>query len=163
VPAGVVNNEIVHETDLFPTFAQIAGGKVPKDRIIDGVDQTDFFLGKKEQSNRESVVIYVGNELFGVKWRNWKMMLKELSDAISPVKTFGVPRFYDLYVDPKEEHPLDPRIPENFWVRFPASQILLDHMITLHKEPPIPPGTLDPYDPSRRKKSEPEPIEVPVD
>ena len=46
--------------DLFPTFARIAGGKVPQDRIIDGVDQLDFFLGKKEKSDRESVVIYMG-------------------------------------------------------------------------------------------------------
>jgi hypothetical protein len=51
----------------------------------------------------------VGNELCGVKWRNWKMMFKELENATSEVKSYGVPRFYDLYVDPKEEHPNDPR------------------------------------------------------
>ena len=45
VPAGSVSNGIVHEMDLFPTFARIAGGTVPEDRAIDGVDQTDFFLG----------------------------------------------------------------------------------------------------------------------
>ena len=39
--------------DLFPTFARIAGGKVPDDRVIDGVDQTDFLLGEQEESNRE--------------------------------------------------------------------------------------------------------------
>ena len=108
MPAGAINDEIVHEMDLFPTFARIAGGKVPKDRIIDGIDQTDFFFGKKDKSDRESVIIYVGNELCGVKWRNWKMMFKELDEATGPVKTYGLPRFYDLYVDPKEEHPLDP-------------------------------------------------------
>jgi arylsulfatase A-like enzyme len=163
VPAGAVNNEIVHETDLFPTFARIAGGKIPTDRIIDGIDQTDFFLGKKDKSDRESVVIYVGNELCGVKWRNWKMMFKELDTATGEIKTYGVPRFYDLYVDPKEEHPLDPRVPENLWVRYPMVQILLDHMISLKKEPPIPPGAPDPYDPSRKKESAPETIKVPVD
>ncbi len=60
VPAGTVSNEIVHEMDLFPTFARITGGVVPSDRVIDGVDQTDFLLGRKETSNRESVVIYLG-------------------------------------------------------------------------------------------------------
>jgi arylsulfatase len=163
VPAKAVNNEIVHETDLFPTLVRIAGGKVPKDRIIDGVDQTDFFLGKKDKSNRESVIIYVGNELCGVKWRNWKMMFKELDEATGPVNTYGIPRFYDLYVDPKEEHPLDPRVPENLWVRYPMTQVLLDYMISLKKEPPIPAGTPDPYVPSGKKESAPEPIEVPVD
>ena len=70
VPAGVVSNDIVHEMDLFPTFARNTGGKVPQDRVIDGVDQTDLFLGKKENSNREAVVIYMGNDIYGVKWRN---------------------------------------------------------------------------------------------
>ncbi|UCD88423.1 MAG: sulfatase-like hydrolase/transferase [Desulfobacterales bacterium] len=69
VPAGIVNNEIVHEMDLYPTFANIVGGTIPGDRVIDGVDQTDFFLGKQEKSNREGIILYVGNDLFGVKWR----------------------------------------------------------------------------------------------
>jgi arylsulfatase len=163
VPAGSVNNEIVHETDLFPTLARIADGKVPKDRVIDGVDQTDFFLGKKDKSNRESVIIYVGNELCGVKWRNWKMMFKELDEATGPVNTYGIPRFYDLYVDPKEAHPLDPRVPENLWVRYPMTQVLLDYMASLKKEPPIPPGAPDPYVPKHEKDSAPKPIEIPVD
>src|SRR5262249_44398803 len=46
VPAGRVSNEIVHEADTFTTFAKIAGAAVPEDRPIDGVDQTDFLLGK---------------------------------------------------------------------------------------------------------------------
>ncbi len=28
---------------------------MPEDRVIDGADQTDFFLGKQTKSNRESV------------------------------------------------------------------------------------------------------------
>jgi arylsulfatase A-like enzyme len=34
--------------DFFPTFAHLAGGKVPNDRPIDGVDQTDLLLGTSE-------------------------------------------------------------------------------------------------------------------
>jgi hypothetical protein len=90
-------------------------------------------------------------------------MFKELDTATGEVKTYGIPRFYDLYVDPKEEHPLDPRVPENLWVRYPIVQVLLDHVVSLKKEPPIPPGTPDPYDPSRRRSSEPDTIKVPID
>src|SRR5262249_18881330 len=53
IPAGRVSNEIVHEVDTFTTFAKIAGAKVPQDRPIDGVDQTNFLRGKSEKSNRE--------------------------------------------------------------------------------------------------------------
>src|SRR6516164_8917387 len=47
VPTGRVSNEIVHEVDTYTTFAKIAGAQVPQDRAIDGVDQTDFLLGKE--------------------------------------------------------------------------------------------------------------------
>src|SRR6516165_151705 len=46
IPAGRVSNEIVHEVDTFTTFATIAGAEVPQDRPIDGMDLTDFLLGK---------------------------------------------------------------------------------------------------------------------
>ena len=104
-----------------------------------------------KRSNRDSAVIYVGNDLFGVKWRNWKMITKEISTGVGEAtREYAVPLFYDLYVDPKEEHPLDPRFVQDLWVRFPASQVLLEHMASLRKEPPIRPGTPDPYLPSKR-------------
>jgi len=144
-PAGKVSNEIVHEMDLFPTLARIAGGKVPQDRVFDGIDQLDFFLGKKEQSNRESLVVYLANEICGVKWRNWKMITRQVDRGFGePVKQYSFPLWYDLHTDPKEENPLDPRFVENLWVRWPAGQVLIDHQATLKKEPPIRPGTPDP-------------------
>jgi hypothetical protein len=41
------------------------GGDTPQDRTLDGVDQSDFFMAKVEKSPRETVMIYIGNELFG--------------------------------------------------------------------------------------------------
>jgi arylsulfatase len=147
VPEGAVSNGIVHEMDLFTTFARIVGGRVPDDRVIDGVDQTEFFTGRAEQSSREAVVVYVGKELYGVKWRDWKMMVKEISIiAGDPVRSYGVPLFYNLLLDPKEEYPVL-NAPPNFWVRYPAGQVLVDHAVSLRMEPPIPPGTPDPYVP----------------
>ena len=149
VPAGVVSNEIVHEFDLFPTFAGFAGGKVPRDRIIDGANQADFFLGKSDASARESFVVYVGEEIFGVKWRNWKMLTKEFVDGngLNPVVENKVPVFYDLYADPKEEHPWTMKTPGNFWVRWPMAEVMVEHLNSFEKEPPIAPGTPDPYKP----------------
>jgi arylsulfatase len=150
VPADTVSNEIVHEMDLFPTFAKIIGGTVPDDRIIDGVDQTEFFLGKQKKSNREGLIVYVGNDLFGVKWRNWKMMFKEVERGTDDKKTYDFPRFYNLYSDPKEEYPLTKATAGHFWVRWPmAEQLLAPHLESLAQEPPIKPGTPDPYEPPK--------------
>jgi len=147
VPAGTVSNEIVHEMDLFATFASWADGEVPADRVIDSIDVSEFLTGARDNSGRESVVVYVGNDIFGAKWRNWKMMTKELGTGFGiPVTEFPVPAFYNLHLDPREEHPVL-NAPPNFWIRYPIGQVLVDHAVSLQQEPPIRPGTPDPYTP----------------
>src|SRR4029450_2686830 len=39
--------------DFLPSFANIVGGKMPADRPIDGVDQTDVLLGNSAMGHRE--------------------------------------------------------------------------------------------------------------
>ena len=46
--------------DFFPTFARIIGAKMPTDRPIDGVDQTDVLFGKSETGNRDSLLTFIG-------------------------------------------------------------------------------------------------------
>jgi arylsulfatase len=150
VPAGAVSNEIVHEMDLFPTLATMVGGRIPDDRVIDGVDQGPFFLGQQEASNREHVIVYVGSELYGVKWRNYKMMSKEIDKAFAdPTRSYGVPLIYDLHTDPKEENPLNSQWYHSGWTRWPAGDYLVKHLASLKAEPPIRPGTQDPYTPAK--------------
>ncbi len=140
IPAKQVSNEIVHAIDLFPTLANIVGADLPKDRIMDGADQLDFLMGKSEKSARESVIIYIGNELFGLKWRNWKLLLKQM-DEHSPyaVRTLAYPTIYNLLVDPKEEVP-ELNYLNDTWVDFPLYQVLEDHQASIEKDP----GTPDP-------------------
>ena len=133
--------------DIFATFATWAGGQVPEDRVMDSVDVSEFLTGGRKESGREDIVVYVGKEIFGVKWRNWKMMSKELDTGFGQsIKVFPVPAFYNLHLDPREEHPVL-NAPPNFWIRYPAGEALLRHLATLQKEPPIPPFTPDPYEP----------------
>ena len=146
IPARSVSDEIVHEMDLFTTFAKIAGGKVPDDRVIDGVDQTDFLLGKQEKSNREGLIVYMGNDIWGVKWRNWKINLKEQQTIFSAKQDLGLPRVYNLYKDPGET--LNVIFPET-WVPKAGLGQLGAHVMSLRQEPPIKPGTKDPYEPPK--------------
>ena len=46
IPPGRVSNEIVHQMDVFSTVASFTGVDIPTDRVIDGVDQSDFFRVK---------------------------------------------------------------------------------------------------------------------
>ena len=148
IPAGRSSDEIVHEMDLFPTLAKLASGKVPDDRIIDGIEMSDFFFGKTEESGREGVIVYMGNDVYGVKWRNWKMNFKELDTIFGEVREYGLPKVYNLYKDPGErENVLFPHT----WVPKAATPQLIQHVMSLRQEPPIKPGTKDPYMPSKGK------------
>jgi len=149
IPEGRVSNEIVHEVDTFTTFATIAGASVPQDRPIDGVDQTDFLLGKSESSNRESIPIFVADRLEAVKWRNWKVVFYEAErDWWSTPTKLGSPKAFDLITDPKEEYPQTGL--QNSWIAEPAIKVVLEIQRSLNEYPPIHPGTPDPYKPPAR-------------
>jgi len=137
IPAKQVSNDVVHQIDLFPTLASIVGAELPKDRVYDGVDQSDFLLGKSKTSARESVIIYIGNELFGAKWRNWKILLKEINENSYGVSTMAYPSVYNLLVDPKEEVP-ELNYLNDTWVDFPLYQVLEDHEASIAEDPGAP-------------------------
>jgi arylsulfatase A-like enzyme len=146
VPTGRVSNEIVHEADTFTTLATIAGAAVPTDRPIDGVDQSDFLLGKSDQSNRIGFPVFVADRLEAVKWRNWKIVFyDDERDWWTPPAKLGEPKVFDLITDPKEEYPASGM--RNTWVGEPAMRIVSEFEASLRKYPPIPPGAPDPYTP----------------
>jgi len=146
IAAGSASDEIVHAMDLFPTFAKVAGGKVPDDRPIDGIDVSDFLLGKTKKSGRDGFVVYMGNDVFGVKWRNWKIHFKEQDAWNTILRTYTMPRVYNLMNDPQEH---DNVLFPHTWVLKAGLPELEEHIASLKKYPPIPTGSLDPYQPSR--------------
>lgn len=149
IPAGRVSNEIVHEVDTFTTLATITGASVPQDRPIDGVDQTDFLLGKSETSNREGFPVYVAGRMEAVKWRNWKFVFyEEERDWWSPPVKLGEPKAFNLITDPKEEYPATGI--RSTWAAGPALKIVTEFEQSLKKYPPIASGTPDPYTPPHR-------------
>ena len=72
IAEGSISNEIVYEIDLFANFSNVSGGSMPDDRIIDSVDQTAFFTGQQDNSDRDGIVVYVGSDIHGVKWKTGK-------------------------------------------------------------------------------------------
>jgi arylsulfatase A-like enzyme len=133
IPPRQVSNDIVHLIDIFPTLANFVGGNIPQDRVLDGVDQSKFFTGQTAKSARESVIIYIGNELFGVKWRNWKMLLKEIDEKSYAIQNMAYPSIYNLIVDPKEEEP-EKFYLDDTWVDTPLWQVIEDHQISIAQD-----------------------------
>lgn len=152
IDAGVVHNEIMHITDLYPTIAGIAGADLPSDRIIDGVGQLDLLTGKTEISAREGFPVYNGDLLQAYKWRNWKLHFATQATMGSVIERPGMPRLYNLLTDPKEQYDLiekgGKQGEDNFWVMPPISKRVGEHLASLANESPIPLGAPDPYEPN---------------
>lgn len=144
IPAGKVSNEVVHEVDTFTTIAKLCGAEVPSDRIIDGVDQSPFLLGQQEKSNREGFPCYVADVLHAVKWKNWKVHFMWQEYMFDSPQVLSNPRAHDLITDPKERVSV---ASTNTWVWNPTFKIRQEMEDSLKREPPIAPGTPDPYVP----------------
>lgn len=105
IEPGQVVGDIVHVTDLYMTFARLAGATehLPTDRIIDGIDQTALLLNGDTHSRRDYVFIYAGHSLGAtVKGRYKRHWLGGGEVAAS-----GMPEaYYDLFVDTRERNPM---------------------------------------------------------
>jgi arylsulfatase len=49
-------------------------------------------IDKTQQSGREGFVIYMGNDVFGVKWRDWKLHFKEQTGWNGVLREYTMPR-----------------------------------------------------------------------
>jgi arylsulfatase len=143
IKGGQVTDEMISALDWFPTLAGLIGerNRVPTDRPIDGVDQSDFLLGKKSNSARQHVVTFVGDRVFAVKWRNMKVHFLTAESTFSEIKTHTFPHVYDIKEDPAESFELWGN--EGFahaWVMTPVTKILADLRMSMVKYPNIKPG-----------------------
>jgi arylsulfatase A-like enzyme len=137
VPAGGVSNEIVHITDFFTTIIKWAGLAVPNDRVIDGIDQRAFFEGKQQNSNRDGFLYWMGDVLYGVKWRNFKMVLVLQNTLSDPALHLATPRLINLDTDPKERKAYEfPWI--HTWVGAHTARLLAEFAQSVKREPLIP-------------------------
>jgi arylsulfatase len=139
VQAGRVTNEIISILDLFPTLAQVTGGKIPDDRAIDGVDQTDFLLGKVDRSGRENVLFFSGNTLLAMKWRKFKIFMTgdDPAPRVRSWRRLWAPLVFNVEQDPREEYDIAIR---NLWVFQPAMRHLMPFVFSIDKYGLITPG-----------------------
>tara|TARA_B110000495_G_C23023167_1_gene607371 strand:- start:517 stop:1863 length:1347 start_codon:yes stop_codon:yes gene_type:complete len=103
VPAGRTSDAIFATIDFMPTFATLAGYTVPGDRHIDGMDQTDLLLGKRE-TGREHFYFQGAGIRVG-KWKYLKPASFFYGYAIEDGRE-KVDELYDLNVDIGERNNL---------------------------------------------------------
>jgi len=70
-PKGKVSNDLISAVDFVPTFAEIAGVKLPADKILDGQSFNPQLHGEKENP-RSSVFVQLAN-MWYVRGQGWKL------------------------------------------------------------------------------------------
>ncbi|HPQ59751.1 MAG TPA: arylsulfatase, partial [Flavobacteriales bacterium] len=139
VPAHVESNEVVHITDMYTTLINWTGAAVPKDRVIDGLDQRAFLEGRQPNSAREGFPYWMGETMYGVKWQNFKVVFVAKESFAAPEKKLATPWVINLDVDPKEEKPYNyPYL--HTWTMAHVGRILNEFGTSVEKEPLIPAG-----------------------
>jgi arylsulfatase A-like enzyme len=77
IPAGSSSAELATTMDLHPTFARLAGGSMPTDRVIDGKDIAPLLLGTPGATTPHDRFFYQqGGSLAAVRAGDWKLLVK---------------------------------------------------------------------------------------
>ena len=143
-----VSNEMFAIHDFFPTLATIIGAEVPKDRPIDGIDQTAFLLGESDTSARESLITFIGDRIAAVRWRQFRFYPFTVeATGNNPqgagyvgniTETAGFPQIFNIEADPKERVSITHA--GAGWAMAPYLQTIEAYLATLeeHPNPPAP-------------------------
>lgn len=130
--------DIIHVSDLFTTLAKIAQADqyIPRDRVIDGLDQTALLLEGEHHGRRDYVYIYENDVLRSIVKQEFKMHMPApgVPGAAAPV--------FNVYRDPREENA---HIGMPLWSGASFQDMAKRHQMTIMKYPHAKLGKGIPY------------------
>lgn len=140
VGEDTISNNIIHVSDLFTTLARFAGADsaIPRDRLIDGVDQSASILIDDHKGRRDSLIVYSIDSPKAVIKDQLKLDLPPAGE--SPI----LANFYDVYRDTHEKYPVSTEV--GAWGGQEFVRILQRHMMRKQKYPDTPPAYGVPYE-----------------
>jgi arylsulfatase A-like enzyme len=156
IAAGRVSDGLCDLMDTYNTFARIGGVEsLPSDRYIDGIDQTSWLLAEgddKQESNREAVYYWYGQEFYATRWREFKRFEQIMTIGMNPgPSTYGgfanatrdvtsdptVGWVFNLWTDPKERAPVFRQ-----WLAGPIIELTSRNKLTFLLYPQAPRGVV---------------------
>ncbi len=128
IEADSAAGDIFHVSDIYTTMARIAGATdfIPRDRVIDGIDQTALLLEGEGNGRRDYVYVYEGPVLRSVVKQEFKMHLP------APGAPGAAAPTYNVYRDPREEHPL---VGYSLWAGASFQDMIKRHQKMIAKYP----------------------------
>ncbi len=138
IEANSVAGDIIHVSDLFTTFARLGGGTddIPRDRVIDGIDQTSLLLNGDGHSRRDYVHVYAGPSYAATVKQQYKRHWMSSRPGLVGKS------FFDLYKDPREEKGM---MGQFLWAWEPFDAIKMRHEAQMQKYENTPPRKTEVY------------------
>ncbi len=144
ITPGQVSDGLYDFCDFLPTSLDLAGASnlMPKDRYIDGVDQTSFLLADDGFSNRKYVYYWLQDTYSGHRVAEYKFMFAGTSfddfdvvnaDSATTLETYPNAKLFNLYLDPKERYSF---VNRQTFMHFLISDPYAFHKQTFVKYPP---------------------------
>jgi arylsulfatase A-like enzyme len=139
IEANSMAGDIVHVTDIYTTFARVAQATeyIPRDRVIDGIDQTALLLNGEHHGRRDYVYNYENDLLRSVVKQEFKLHLP------APGQPGAAAPMFNLLRDPREMHP---QIGIALWAGASFQDMVVRHKMTIAKYPHNELGKGRPYE-----------------
>ena len=134
-----VVGDMIHVCDLYTTFARLTGTTdgIPRDRIVDGVDQLPLLLKGDTHGRRDYVHLYEMDVLSKTVKQQMKIHWPppSVNPSLAPV--------FNLYWDPREEQPLQSA---GVWTGTSFVRMRTQHLRMKDKFPDRPAARGEPYE-----------------
>ena len=140
VGEDTIANNIIHVSDLYTTLARFADaeGGIPRDRLVDGVDQSASILIDDKKGRRDSLIVYLVASPKAVIKDQLKLDLPPAGESAI------LANFYDVQCDTHEKYPVSTEV--GAWGGLEFVRILQRHMLRKQKYPDTPPAYGVPYE-----------------
>jgi hypothetical protein len=89
-------------------------------------------MGRQEKSNREHILLFLGQKLMAIKWRNYKIHLEGLDRMDGVIEDWSFPRAFNLASDPKERWNI---IWQNSWLADEIGPLIAVYQASVKKYP----------------------------
>ena len=114
IEAGSVEKGIICHQDIWATLAGMAGIETPPHGAwedengnpiyVDGIDQSDYLMGKTDEAPRQQFEYILSTSLGGVRFQDWKFLFTLDDSWLGPTLELPYPAIYNLKMDPHEDY-----------------------------------------------------------
>jgi len=104
IPAGKESSQIVSTLDIFPTLANVSGGTISEDLVLDGIDLRDFLEAPESIILPERPFYYYARngDLEAIRYGKWKLHIKKSKGWNKKIKGVFKVALYNLETDISE-------------------------------------------------------------